>query len=466
MTTDETTPQRRTPYFLIGCLAAFIGVPLLLAVGAVVFWMVWAHRSAAAVDEELARIRAAGEPASAEELHKYYAAPPQGEDCTDLWLRGIDGLDSEEFGTAYDAVLWEDPNHDPEEFADRIIPRPGEPWPEREAAERLLGEHADALKLMHEAADRGGAARYPVAFEDGLAALLPHDHKLRGGARLLSLEAYVRGHQGDPTGAARSIHAIFAAGESLRNEPVVISHLVRIGVGGVGGETLDNLVGAVDFSDEDLEGFQTMLSAIDYQEGHRRALVGERATGITVFRDPASAVEDMGSEKPPIPMGPRNDDLLLYLQFIDKSIAAADHPFPRCLKKAKENGEEVTAFFDDASAITKARYIMTALMIPALNAVTTATARGTALNRCATAGAAAERYRQRHGTLPERLDQLVGEFLPNVPEDPFDGEPLRYKVTDGEAVIYSIGPNEQDDGGRRMLEDETEGDVVFRLEKR
>jgi hypothetical protein len=90
-------------------------------------------------------------------------------------------------------------------------------------------------------------------------------------------------------------------------------------------------------------------------------------------------------------------------------------------------------------------------------------ARATARNRCAIAGVAAERYRLRHGELPEELDQLVGEFLPEVPEDPFDGGPLRYIRRDGEAVIYSIGPNEVDEGGLPETEDEREADVVFRL---
>ena len=88
------------------------------------------------------------------------------------------------------------------------------------------------------------------------------------------------------------------------------------------------------------------------------------------------------------------------------------------------------------------------------------------------AGAALELYRRRYGGYPDSLRQLVPEFLPEVPSDPFDGEPLRYRagiveisrsdihreggrfvkvnrtVAEPGARLYSIGPDLTDDGGR------------------
>jgi hypothetical protein len=64
-----------------------------------------------------------------------------------------------------------------------------------------------------------------------------------------------------------------------------------------------------------------------------------------------------------------------------------------------------------------------------------------ARGRCAVAAVAAERYRLRHGAWPAAL---APECLP----DPFDGQPLRYhRLADG-IVIYSIGEDRADDGGR------------------
>ncbi len=60
---------------------------------------------------------------------------------------------------------------------------------------------------------------------------------------------------------------------------------------------------------------------------------------------------------------------------------------------------------------------------------------------------AASRYRLAHGRLPDRIEDLVPEYLPAVPRDPFDGLPLRYRRTDEGAIIYSVGPDGVDNGG-------------------
>lgn len=46
--------------------------------------------------------------------------------------------------------------------------------------------------------------------------------------------------------------------------------------------------------------------------------------------------------------------------------------------------------------------------------------------RCAKTACAVERFRLKHGKLPEKLEKLVPEFLAEIPIDPFDGKNLRY----------------------------------------
>ena len=82
---------------------------------------------------------------------------------------------------------------------------------------------------------------------------------------------------------------------------------------------------------------------------------------------------------------------------------------------------------------------------------------------------AALRYRALHNRLPEQLDELAGEFILALPNDPFDGKPMKLKQTASGAVLYSIGPDMVDDGGA-PLEKEIPpgkgcrpGDVVFEL---
>ncbi len=68
--------------------------------------------------------------------------------------------------------------------------------------------------------------------------------------------------------------------------------------------------------------------------------------------------------------------------------------------------------------------------------------------RLAIVAIALERYRLRHGQYPETLDALTPEFLGELPPDPADGQPLRYRVrADASPLLYGLGPDGADGGG-------------------
>lgn len=60
---------------------------------------------------------------------------------------------------------------------------------------------------------------------------------------------------------------------------------------------------------------------------------------------------------------------------------------------------------------------------------------------------ALERYRLARGQYPETLDQLVPQYVVKLPHDLIGGEALKYRGERGKFMLYSIGWNEQDDGG-------------------
>jgi len=73
---------------------------------------------------------------------------------------------------------------------------------------------------------------------------------------------------------------------------------------------------------------------------------------------------------------------------------------------------------------------------------------GAAEVRSAETAMAVERFRLIAGEWPATLDQLVPEYIRAIPEDPFaPGHPLRMALGDQRLIIYSVGPNQQDDGG-------------------
>lgn len=63
-----------------------------------------------------------------------------------------------------------------------------------------------------------------------------------------------------------------------------------------------------------------------------------------------------------------------------------------------------------------------------------------------------ERYRRAHGDYPDALDALLPQFVEKLPRDLIGGQPLHYQRTaDGKFVLYSIGWNETDDGGKTVF---------------
>jgi hypothetical protein len=58
-----------------------------------------------------------------------------------------------------------------------------------------------------------------------------------------------------------------------------------------------------------------------------------------------------------------------------------------------------------------------------------------------------ERYRIDVGRFTNRLEDLVPDYMPEVLTDPFDGEPLRCRMTADRLVIYSVDEDMVDDGG-------------------
>ena len=57
-------------------------------------------------------------------------------------------------------------------------------------------------------------------------------------------------------------------------------------------------------------------------------------------------------------------------------------------------------------------------------------------------------YKLDHGDLPESLDELVPDYIDEIPIDDFDGKPLRYSKE--KKIIYSVGPDMEDSGGKRQ----------------
>lgn len=455
--TEEQPKPRREPRRLNarGCLLIAVGVIALLMLVCCSGIIGWRAQSARRADAMLAEVQKRGEPANAAELNDYYALPDGAFDATKLWVTAIAPLD----GAAYN----QDAKDLPIVGTDAEIPPPGQPWPEMANVEAFLAKYDATMRLLHEAAGRGGGARYDLDFGQGFAMMMDHVQKLRGGARMLSLEAHVRAHRGDADGVADSIHAICALGNSLEQEPTLVSLLVRIAIGRVASDLCRRQLPHVEFSDTDLQRLAEDFRTTRYNKGLQRSLVGERAVGIGAFRNPGGdATGGSGMPSGTVPVAGLNpdDDLCQYLAFMERMIAAAGKPMPQARNEFDQIELELMAL--SSSKINSIRHVRTKLLLPAISAGLDAAARGNVRNDATATAIAIERFRRDRGQIPEDLKELVPDFMPQVPTDPFDGKPLRYVVKDDEYLIYSIGRDGVDDGGQG----DVNPDIVFRAERK
>ncbi|RUL88056.1 hypothetical protein [Tautonia sociabilis] len=115
--------------------------------------------------------------------------------------------------------------------------------------------------------------------------------------------------------------------------------------------------------------------------------------------------------------------------------------------------------------VPSVRRTMQALAVPAYDAMRDADRRNAASRRLLMIDLAIRSYRDRVGSLPDRLEDLAPEELPSVPTDPFaDGPPVD-RVLDGgdSSQLDSVGPEGKDDGGERYPKGEdwskTPGDL-------
>jgi hypothetical protein len=101
--------------------------------------------------------------------------------------------------------------------------------------------------------------------------------------------------------------------------------------------------------------------------------------------------------------------------------------------------------------------VLIGLLIPAVQKVQSAHDRAEQIRRNLQVAFALAAYHRDHGRYPAKLDALAPAYLKAVPNDLFSGKPLVYKPSDKGYLLYSVGPNGKDDGGR-WYDDNPPGD--------
>src|SRR5262249_25376882 len=72
-------------------------------------------------------------------------------------------------------------------------------------------------------------------------------------------------------------------------------------------------------------------------------------------------------------------------------------------------------------------------------------------------------YHRTHGRYPARLDELAPRYLAAVPGDLFSGKALVYRPAEKGYLLYSVGVNGKDEGGRWYDDDPPGDDPAVRM---
>jgi hypothetical protein len=296
--------------------------------------------------------------------------------------------------------------------------------------------------------------------------VFPQIQQLRGLVRIMSLRTRVALARGKPDVALESIEASLAAGRSFEHQPSLVAHLVRVAVTGVALDDIEDLLAKADLTDEQLVRLQTQVQAVNVSDGLTGALVGERGLGFHSFHTfpPTPATGPAPAASGPMAGGELTSPrpCLVYLSVMQELIDASHLPAPKSLDEVRQVNARLATQARASNPLTRMNAFAAAQAVPAADAAFSATARTQAVRDLLLMAIAAKRHKLKHGSDPASPNDLVPEFLPSIPIDPFDGQPLRMKVTPGEIVFYSVGIDRIDNGGLDP-DDRTMPDIVVRL---
>ena len=326
----------------------------------------------------------------------------------------------------------------------------------------ILERHAATLDLLRRATDKPGCRFDRDWSRPSIDMLLPEVQEMRRAARLLTLAARRAAADGDGAQALADVVRIHRLGMHAAGEPILVSGLVGQAIDAVALGTLTDVLPQLEKSDLPLLDGDSFRDFVATPITYQRAFLGEEAFGLAMLGDLADGAEGMTalellrsvSDEPTRSTfdGPFSflyrcfmlpSDITSYRAVMGRyqdlggaMLRSTPRSYPAVAKETTQLEDEIKS---------RRPGIFSAMLTPALTAVLKSQARAAAMHDVAGVLVAATRARLA-GTL--LAESLVPEAVPALPGDPFTTDkPLLAKRADDGWVVYSVGPDGEDDGG-------------------
>ncbi len=321
-------------------------------------------------------------------------------------------------------------------------------------AEQQLGrENADGRTQLHALLQTG-----PWCFADYSGGMTNPSIITLGGVKSIAValqsEAVAAAILGDSALAGQALIDTVRVGRMVESGGVLIDYLVRIACDAIAAQTAESVFTRVSLDDSTLVELQRGFRAAEGTNALARALVGERAFGITGFQTTAGPGPMFGVYRTFL----LPSDQRFYLTRMARLIRAAENKGPAGLKEVAEMENELTR------ERFPFRRMLSRMILPSLFKAMEKNVRHVTTLRCAQAACAVERYQRKHQSLPPTLEALVPQFLDAIPQDPLSGQPLKYRIRGEGYVVYGVGEDGTDDGGQEPQKKPSGWDYTFMVE--
>ncbi len=323
------------------------------------------------------------------------------------------------------------------------------------------------------------ASRFPLNYDTEVPAsiLLPHLAPMKGCVRLLALRALAELEAGKSDAALDDVKLGLRLVESLRSEPFLITHLVRIAMWNILDQVIWDGLATRRWTDAQLAALDRELAKLNFVADYRTGMRGEnvfQAASIDYLR---AHPEMYGNLVDSSETG-EAAKLAMYLVpsgwYCQNQLRGSRFILEKLLPVADAAGQS----FSPAAAATAEDWLkqlrptpfnkLSQIFLAGLATAERKFARAQVeVNLCRTA-CALERYKIGHGRYPDSLSALAPDIIATVPVDAVGGQSLHYRLTDsGTFILYSVGWNNKDDNGSMVLTktgavDFEQGDLVWR----